>query len=208
MIPTPTAADSATRVTLLDRLKRRGDGRESAWREFDAAYRPRILGFARRSGATAGEAEDVAQDVMAGFFRVSGGFEYDPRQSFRGYLFAAAHNALRRRRQREGRQPRTTAAGDAPDVLPDRAVAEQTWNDVWALEQLNRAIANVRSHYADSRDADLRTFDAFHRTFLEQRGTAEVAAELGMSEASVRQARRRVTERLRQELAAVRAEED
>jgi RNA polymerase sigma-70 factor (ECF subfamily) len=202
-----------TRLSLLRRIGGLGpeaaDGdREGAWREFDEVYRSRITAFARKMGATGGEADDVVQDVITGFYHAVGGsFRYDPSQSFRGYLYRSTRNALIRRRRTEGRQPRTVAKGDAADVLPDAVAAEQAWNDIWQLDQLRRAVERVREHYVSSPEADLRTFNAFYRTLLDERDTAEVAEELQMSEASVRKARERVKDRVRKALDEVRTEE-
>ena len=210
--PPPTSAmqddSQKTSFTLLLRINGEGRSREIAWEEFDRVYRPRIMAFARRVGAAPGEADDVVQDVFAGFAQASrNGFCYDPKQSFRGYLFRATRNALLRLRERESRQPPVTAGGDAADLLPDAAAAELAWNDVWELEQVRLAVDRVREEYETSANADLRTFDAFYRATLDDRDTAEVAAELGMEEASVRKAKSRVTDKLREELATVRAEE-
>ena len=209
---TPPRSDpQQTSITLLLRINGEGRSRELAWEEFDALYRPRISAFARRVGAAAGEAEDLVQEVLAGFFRVNGGggkpFEYDGAGSLRGYLFVATRNALLKLRKRQGRQPRTGARGDAGRMLADRVACEQAWNDVWELEQLQQAVDRVRRHYQQTHGADLRTFLAFYRSTFDERDTADVAAELGMEEESVRQAKSRITGKLREELAFLKHEE-
>ncbi len=55
--------------------------------EFERRYAPIIVGFARNLGLTSQDVDDVLQEVMLAFFKVSPRFEYDPSKGrFRGYL--------------------------------------------------------------------------------------------------------------------------
>jgi RNA polymerase sigma-70 factor (ECF subfamily) len=208
---TATPDPQRTSITLLGRLTGDGEARELAWNEFDQLYRPRIRSFARRMLATAGEADDLAQDVLAGFFRVNGGggkpFVYDPKQSLRAYLFTATRNALITQRQRARHQPGTTTADDATRLLSDQLATEDVWRDIWEVEQINLAIERIRHHYQTGTQADPRTFEAFYRTFVEDEDTALVADDLGLQPATVRQARKRILARLQEEVAHLKRQE-
>ena len=66
------------------------------------------------------------------------------------------------------------------------------------LQQLtSRALAQVQSEF------ESRTWQAFWRSVVDGIATSEVAQELKMSEATVRQSRSRILRRLRQQLGDV-----
>lgn len=50
--------------------------RDVSWAEFERRYAPIIVGFARNLGLSGQDADDVLQEVMLAFFRVSPRFEY------------------------------------------------------------------------------------------------------------------------------------
>ena len=97
--------DSAytTRASIFLRLQADGSlDRELGWQEFTEKYARVIAGFARNAGLRAQDADDVLQDVLLGFFRVSDQFDYDPeRGRFRGYLKRVTLNAIRARHRRK-----------------------------------------------------------------------------------------------------------
>jgi RNA polymerase sigma factor (sigma-70 family) len=190
----PSISPQNTRASLLMRLAPGDPGREVAWAEFYRVYAPMICGFARRMGASSAEVEDLVQDVLRAFFAASPEFQYDPAKGrFRGYLKTCVWNKMRALRQRASREAATL------DVLAaaDDATVEETWNDVWETEKLHRALAAVRERYANNPERE-RTFRAFEMTTLLGRPTDAVAADLGISEESVRQAKARVNKALRQ----------
>lgn len=185
---------SNTRASLLLRLRPGDPGREVAWTEFYDLYAPIISGFARRVGANQSEVEDLVQDVLRGFFSASPEFKYDPAKGhFRGYLKTCVWRMMRETRCKVGRE--TAALGKLP--RDDDKAMEEVWNDVWETEKLHRALAAVRDRYATNADRE-RTFRAFEMCALLDRPTETVAAQLGMSEESVRAAKSRVGKALRE----------
>jgi len=70
-----------TTTTFLNDLKAEGTtaapAREAAWRRFDARFRKPIIAFARKMGASAADAEDVAQSTIETFIRKHRDGEYD-----------------------------------------------------------------------------------------------------------------------------------
>ncbi len=170
------------------RLRPDDPEREVAWTEFYGLYAPIISGFARRMGASGAEVEDLVQEVVQSFFSISPEFNYDPRKgSFRGYLKTCVWNKLSQQRRKASRE----AAAISKLATTDDAAIDEAWNDVWETQKLHRALAIVRERYSGSPDR-CRTFLAFEMCTLLDRSTQAVAAELGMSEDSVRQARTRV----------------
>lgn len=190
----PSYSPQTTRASLLLRLRPGDPGREVAWAEFYDLYAPIISGFARRVGASRSEVEDLVQEVLRAFFAASPEFNYDPAKGrFRGYLKTCVWHKMGELRCKRERQ--AGAANMA--ALPDDATAEEVWNDVWETEKLHRALAAVRERYATTPDRQ-RTFRAFEMCTLLDRSTEVVAAQLGMSEESVRAAKSRVGKALRE----------
>ena len=189
-----------TRASLLLRLNSAESGpREIAWEQFHDRYAPVIAGFARNLGGQPQEIDDVIQDVLVGFYAHSPAFVYDPSKGrFRGYLKVCTLRALQSRMRK---RPRLKAV--PLDRLQECDVEiEQVWNDVWAQEQLNRALTEVRDRYAGK-----KTFDAFHQHVLKARPADHVARELGMTIDGVRKAKQRITRALARRLKLMQIEE-
>lgn len=181
-----------TRATLLQRLKADGSAREAAWSEFYALYGPIIARFARSRGVRAEEIDDLAQEVVAGFFAAQPRFVYDPAKGrFRAYLMACVANALRSRLRRNPPLPAGIGAPDAEAMRSD----ETDWDAAWKAAALDAAVARLRAHYADN-----PTFQAFEAVVIRGQSPEVVAALLGLSRDSVYQAKTRLLAKLRLEL--------
>ncbi len=189
----------ATRATIFVRLAAPDtELRELSWREFHQMYGPIIRGFARNAGLPAQEGDDILQEVMLGFFSVSGQFEYDPAKGrFRGYLKRATLNAVRARYRRHR----------APDQLEDNSVsadpvtAAVAWDHEWSLSVLNRALREVATRF------EAATFEAFE--LYGRRGVPVKASakRTGLSVDAVRQAKCRVMKAVREEIDRIREAE-
>ena len=81
---------------------------------------------------------------------------------------------------------------DLPDVPPEDSHADELFETNVLLK--HRAIAMIRAEFEE------KTWRAFWRAVVDEHETAEIADELEMSCAAVRQAKCRVLRRLRQEL--------
>ncbi len=189
----------ATRASIFLRL--RADGtidRELGWQEFAQKYSRVIAGFARNAGLPPQEADDVLQDVLLGFFRVSEAFEYDPQKGrFRGYLKRVTLNAIRSRFRR--RRPDVGIADHVEPSLPDNV--DEQWDRQWTEQMLTRAMAEVRD------EVEEKTWRAFELYGVRGTPAVAVAAETGMSEAAIRHAKMRLTKRLREVVDRMRLEE-
>lgn len=182
-----------TRASLLIRLNDAGPAREMAWNEFCTLYTPIISGFARRLGERPDAIDDLVQEVIAGFFKASPEFQYQPAKGrFRGYLRTCVCHKIAERRRIEQRLPR---AGVAVESL-DSPATETIWNDLWETQKLHRALAAVRQQYSETPERQ-KTFRAFELCNVLGRSTAEAAAELKMSNESVRAAKSRVSKAVR-----------
>ena len=81
------------------------------------------------------------------------------------------------------------------DPLP--ILDDEPTGDLQLRQLTSRALAQVQSEF------ESRTWQAFWRSVVDGIATSEVAQELNMSEATVRQSRSRILRRLRQQLGDV-----
>ncbi len=185
----------ATRLTLLLRLRDRADS--VSWREFHDRYGQLLYRYARARGAGHADAEDVVQEVELALFKAMQGFEYDARQGrFRSYLRSAVVHAMGRRASQQARRPTPLDPQTFDQVTGSTdAQADQQWEHEWQLHRLRWALRQIA---ADFTPATLRAFELH---VLQGKPVAQTAAELGLSNASVYQARCRVLKSLRERLA-------
>lgn len=188
-------ADTLTHASIFLRLNRtEAAPREVAWRQFYEQYAPVIAGYARQRGASAQQADEVVQSVIAGFFEASPRFVYDPaRGRFRAYLRTCATNALHRIRKAQ-----STISAVPVDEVEEAAgdSADEVWDRLWRQQILRRAIELARDHY--TRNGNPNTFLAFERNVLLNVPAPQCAEQLGMNVASVHQAKTRVTAKLKE----------
>lgn len=180
-----------TSITLLDRVSSGTD--PEAWGRFVRLYSPLIYHWARRCGLQECDAADLAQDVFAALLRKLPAFAYAPGGSFRAWLRAFTLNLWRDRLRRVATRP--LAGGHerldevpAPDVLSLLDEAEHR------RRLVGRAVELIRPDFRPA------TWQAFWEHGVRERPAAEVAAETGLSVASVYGAKFRVLQRLREEL--------
>jgi RNA polymerase sigma-70 factor, ECF subfamily len=200
----PPPADSKdpyqTSASMLLRL--RADGtldRQIGWNDFSKMYGSVIAGFARNAGAKPQEVDDILQDVMLGFFKQSRLFEYDPAKGrFRGYLKRITLNAIRDRYRRKRPSVGLPESYDPPERESELNAA---WDREWTEHLLRRALEKVKINIQP------KTLDAFERYGVRGEPVASVAKDLDMSEASIRHAKMRVLDQLREEIARMRADE-
>ena len=89
-------------------------GSEPAFTELFLRYRERIWGFFRRRMNDAAQAEELAQETFLAVLR--GAQRYEPRATFRAYLFGIAFNILAADRRKSVSDQ--TSAHVVPDDMP------------------------------------------------------------------------------------------
>ena len=144
------------------------------------------------------DAADVVQEVFRSVFRHANDFDAQNEQaSFRAWLGAITRNQVRLfYRQRSATQARGGAdfarqLNEYPDWIDDD---EQPVTSSERLALLQRTLMVIRGDFDDP------TWQAFWRLTVENHTTADIAAELGISQGAVRQAKYRVLCRLREEM--------
>lgn len=194
-------ADS-TRLTFLLRLRDRAD--KLTWQQFHDRYGQLLYRYARSRGASHDDAEDIVQEVEMYLFKAIGDFEYDARKGrFRTYLRSAVVHAMARRATKRAGQPAALDPATLDYVAGEQeASADARWEREWQLHRLRWAMRTIASEF------EPLTIKAFELHVLAGQPVSDTAAELGLSKASVYQARSRILKRLRAQLAALDPEGD
>ena len=184
-----------TRVTLIQRLRVQQD--THSWQEFVTHYQGYIHRLARRMGINHHDAEETVQDVCLNAWKALPTFDYDPgRGRFRGWLWQVTANQVRARwRARRHEVPLATEEAELLDNLPDPdapSVAK------WAEDEWRAHVAAVAWHKV-SGEFEERTRQVFERL---SKGAAPeaVAAELGLAPSSIYVYKKRIQDRLREEI--------
>lgn len=193
---------NTTHLTFILRLRDRSDS--LSWPEFHERYGQLLYRYARARGAAHEDAEDVVQEVEMYLFKAIQGFEYDARKGrFRAYLRSAVVHALARRAEKRARQPAVLDPRDFDFLAAEHdASADARWEREWQLHRLRWAMKDIAASFEPA------TLQAFELHVLAGQSVEETATQLGLSKASVYQARSRVLKRLRDRLAELDPEGD
>jgi len=200
----PVGDSPQTRPSLLVQL--RDGANHGAWQEFINLYGPVVYGFARKRGLQDADAADLMQEVMRSVSTAIGRLDYDREQgTFRGWLFTITRNKIfnflsARRLRPQGSGDTTT--NRLLETRPD----ESDGNDAWELEYQRRlaalAMERVKGEFQQT------TWKAFWLTAVEGLATADAAAQVGLSPGAIYVARSRVLARLKEEVEAMRQQEE
>src|SRR6202050_1133769 len=101
-------------------LELRG-GSQEAFTELFLRYRQRVYGFFRRRMNDAAQAEELAQETFLAVVRAQQ--RYEPRATFRAYLFGIAFNILAAHRRKSANDQKSTSV--APDEMAAPAGTNQ-----------------------------------------------------------------------------------
>ncbi|MFZ4396238.1 MAG: RNA polymerase sigma factor [Kiritimatiellia bacterium] len=194
---TPRTPDDSplTRITLIQRLRVQQDAH--SWQEFVSHYQGYIHRLARRMGLSHHDAEETVQDVCLKAWKALPTFSYDPGKGrFRGWLWQVTANEVRGRwRNRQREVPLVQTEEDAINRLPDPTETEA---EKWAEEEWRAHVAGVAWHNVCN-EFEERTRQVFEK--LSKGTTPEtVATELGLASSSVYVYKKRVQDRLKQEI--------
>lgn len=182
--------------SLLERAKLRD---EQAWVRLVHLFGPVVYRWARIEGLQSQDAIDVVQDVFASLIHAIGHFRRDrPGDSFRAWLRTITRNKIRDQARRRKARPEAAGGSQAAvrlECLVDPRCGDSAEDDSdLDAAVLHRALELVRAEF------EPRTWQAFWLTVVEDKPPTVVAEELGVSIASVYQAKSRVLRRLRAEL--------
>lgn len=144
---------SVTSVSLLHRIKEdRHD--EKAWREFVDRYGTRVYRWCLIRRLQPEDAEDVTQNVLLRLAASFEKFEYDPRQSFRGWLRRVTENAIKDFAKSQSRHhlgQGGSAIASLMDEVPTRTELVDYLAEAFDLEVLDEAKSRVQTRVKISR---------------------------------------------------------
>jgi RNA polymerase sigma-70 factor (ECF subfamily) len=194
-----TEADTLrTSWTLVARLKNLGD--QQSWDEFDALYRPLILGVAVKAGLRDDEAQDVVQETMTVMTKHIQDFVAEPaRGSFRSWLLTIARRRIcdqfgKRLPVVAGEAP-TSGTARTPTVErmpnPTEADLEALCDLEWARHLRETALRELQFAVKPEH------YQIFHLLTLEQRPIDVVARMVGRNLAQIYLIRHRVGNKLK-----------
>lgn len=186
-------AGESTHISFLEKLREGPTG--SGWNAFDQRYRELLYRYALKRGASHAEAEDIVQEVEVNVFKAINGFQYDRSKGrFRAYLRTSVVHAMGRVLASERREVAldpevlaTTVDTDGPGSPED-----PVWDREWRLHRLRCAMDEI------SADFEPVTLAAFRLHVLSGWPADQTADHLGLSKASVYQAKCRVLKRLKE----------
>ncbi|HXO05654.1 MAG TPA: RNA polymerase sigma factor [Candidatus Sulfotelmatobacter sp.] len=108
-------------------------GSDAAFTELFLRYRERVYGFFRRRMNDAAQAEELAQETFLAVLRAAQG--YEPRATFRAYLFGIAFNILTAHRRKSALN--TTQSDSAPEEVPYPSGTNPE-NVIWVRQAVER----------------------------------------------------------------------
>ena len=187
-----------TSTTLLAKLAARETGDDqAAWFRFFALYRPVMLEFARLKGAGE-DAEDLVQEVFANLAKVFREGRYAREKgTFRAYLAKMLRNGLISRFRRNSVRPECVAFGETgEDVVLDKSLqippavySGMDDEERWKMARRRTAVEHVLGKTALS----AQSRQIYRRLMETGDNCAVVAREMGVSAATVRQVKSRVS---------------
>jgi RNA polymerase sigma-70 factor (ECF subfamily) len=200
----PVDESPLTRASLLVQI--RDGANRAAWQEFVNLYGPVVYGFARNRGLQDADAADIVQDVLRSVSSSIGRLDYDRQQgTFRGWLFTVTRNKVVN--FLSARRIRPRGSGDTTtNRLLDAQPNGSDGGDVWELEYQRRVAALAMDRIKE--DFQANTWRAFWLTAVEGIGATDAAQQLRMSPGAIYVAKSRVLARLREEVEAVRRQEE
>jgi RNA polymerase sigma-70 factor (ECF subfamily) len=182
---------------MLEGLKHRDP---LCWSRFVRVLGPVVYQWCRRSGLQPSDAENVMQEVFLSVATHVETFERaKPGDTFQGWLWRITQNKIRNYYQRWKRHPDGAGGTDAKVQLQQVTVPEFVDSEDPSDPDCDALIArrvmeSIRDDFEDN------TWQCFWRMTVEEHSAAEIAADLGMNADAVRQAKRRVLRRFRNEL--------
>jgi RNA polymerase sigma factor (sigma-70 family) len=200
----PDASTLRTRASLLFRLRNWEDG--ESWQEFYELYRRLVYGFARKSGLTHEEAEEVAQDVFTRVAKTIQSFESNPdKGSFRAWLMQLTRwrvtDKFRDRTQASRRPSRGTGDDGTATIsrIPNPEQEEKLWDKEWKSQLLDAGMERV------SRRAKAKHFQIFDFHVRQHWAVSRIAQELDVNPAAVYLITHRLSKQLKEEVARLKA---
>lgn len=190
-----SASNLTTSLTLLARIEAHEN---EAWHVFTRLYGPLVYAWCRTAGLQPDDANDVGQDVFRVVAQKIHTYEPGRKESgaFRSWLWGITRFAILNHLRSQQRQPVGTGGTDhnlSLQRLEQDSQEPQSADGVSSRQLLMRnAIEVLKSHF------DSRTWQAFWDMAVKGRPAKDIGDELNMTAKAVRQAKFRVSRKLRE----------
>jgi RNA polymerase sigma-70 factor (ECF subfamily) len=183
------------RTTSHSLLQRAQGQDQEAWCRLVYLYSPLVHYWCLSWGVQGADADDISQEVFKSVSAALESFRRDrPGDTFRGWLRVIAQRKFLDQCRLKQRTPEAT--GGSGTRWQQLAIPENPEDD--PPDEVNRlhhrALELVRSEFEE------RTWQAFWKCAVDGMAPADVAEEMSMKPAAVRQAKSRVLRRLKEEL--------
>lgn len=179
-----------TPASLLVRLCQHPIDRD--WERFVLLFTPMLSRWAHRLGVSAADAEDLLQEVFTLLFRKLPEFRYDPRQSFRAWLWTVFHRHTLAWRRRQNRN--LSLSAEQLEALASADNVAEASEGEYRRALLDRVMQLVQTDFPQ------QTWQIFWQVAVEGRRSVDVARQFGVTPNAVYLSRGRVLARLREEL--------
>ncbi len=192
------SADAAsTSRSLLLRIK---DDDAEAWDRLISLYTPLVYYWCQKQQLAEQDIPDIVQDVFRAVASNIGRFRKDrPGDTFRGWLRTITRSKVTDHFRKQQKQPNAVGGSvaqqrfaEVPDFEDDDSVDEPAVQSLFL-----RALELIKADFQD------QTWQAFWGVVVDGKLAKDVAEELSMRPGTVRVAKSRVLQRLRQELGDV-----
>jgi RNA polymerase sigma factor (sigma-70 family) len=199
----PARDEPPTRSSLMDQI--RDPANAAAWQRYWETYLPRIRGWCAAAGLHGADLDEVVAMVLAKVVQtMNSGWVYDPRQTYRGWLWRVCYSQIGQFRKDEARQP-ARGSGDSQVTMGLQQVPAPP--EVEAVEEeLARKVQRALERVRERLGADSVKWQCFQGTALEGRRGEEVARRLGIKVGLVHQNKSRVAREIRAEVGKLRDE--
>jgi len=164
------------------------------WDPFCGHFQPIVVGFGRKLGLSAADAQDAAQETMMSFLRTLRQGQYDrTRGKLSSWLLGIAKKVILNLRRRSARYGIHTRATDRAywDSLPEESTLESVWEAQWQRVVLTRCLEQVKDEF------EPEVYRAFDLYALQDQPADQVADELGTTRNAIYIAKSRILARLR-----------
>ena len=192
--------DNSSQSTSTNLLKRVVEGDQAAWARFASIYGAFIYARCRRCGVLPQDAADLVQNVLRRVHKSIGQLRRDqPGQGLRQWLRTITRNVINDHFRSVQQDRDAFGNSPFPQILDQLAARDDDDSGEWVggselVLLVRSAVETIRMDY------EVKTWNAFWKTVVEQQCTADVAEDLGIAQGTVRQARYKILKRLREEL--------
>jgi RNA polymerase sigma-70 factor, ECF subfamily len=195
------SSDALPTSRSLLNLARERDG--LAWQRLVDLYTPLVYFWCRRARLSEQDIPDVVQDVFRAVVAGLGSFRKQREgDTFRGWLRTVTRSKISDSFRRRGRTPIAAGGTEMQRRIEDIAALPEEDEDDAAEQSAHRelffrGLESIREQF------EPRVWDAFWQVVVEERSVADVGQALNMRPGTVRVAKCRVLQRLRQQLGDV-----